>query len=143
MDPYELYYPRGGRNECAAPVRGICSAPQPRYDNLRANLGYTRQLADRMDLIGMTPQPSRTSTGNALVKYAPNATEILVYAPSAGSFTLDLSGTQAMLRVEWLNPASGARSVGPSVAGGSSSQTFTAPFSGDAVLYLSDVALGR
>src|SRR5205823_3076971 len=92
MDPYELYYPRGGRNECAAPVRGICSAPQPRYDNLRANLGYTRQLADRMDLIGMTPQPSRTSTGNALVKYAPNATEILVYAPSAGSFTLDLSG---------------------------------------------------
>jgi hypothetical protein len=143
MDPYVLYYPRGGRNECSSPVHGICSAPHPRYDNLRANLGYTRQYADRMDLLGMTPQSNLASTGNALAKFAPNATEVLVYAPTGGLFTVNLSATRATLRVEWLNPATGARIVGPSVVGGSVVQTFTAPFTGDAVLYLSDVALGR
>ncbi len=143
MDPYELYYPRGGRNTCATPVRGICSAPQPRYDNLRANLGYTRQYADRMNLIQMSPQSGIASTGNALARFAPSATEVLVYAPSSGSFTVDLSGTSATLRVEWLNPATGTRTVAASITGGSRTQTFTAPFSGDAVLYLSDVALAR
>jgi hypothetical protein len=143
MDPYVLYYPRGGRNQCTSPVNGICSAPHPRYDNLRANLGYTRQYAERMDLIGMTPQPSLASTGNALATFAANATEVLVYAPTGGSFTVNLSATTATLRVEWLNPATGARTVGRSVGGGSVAQLFTAPFTGDAVLYLSDVALGR
>ena len=143
MDPYVLYYPRGGRNVCSSPLHGICSAPHPRYDNLRANLGYTRQYAERMGLIGMTPQSQLASTGNALATFASNATEVLVYAPTGGSFTVNLSATRATLRVEWLNPATGARIVGPSVGGGSGSQTFIAPFTGDAVLYLSDVALGR
>jgi hypothetical protein len=142
MDPYEVYYPREGRNECTSPERGICSAPQPRYDNLRANLGYTRQYADRMDLIGMTPQGDRTSTGHELAKYAPDATEILVYAPTRESFTVDLSGTTETLRVEWFNPATGTRTLGPPVSAGFITR-FTPPFAGDAILYLSDVALQR
>ncbi|HSB85640.1 MAG TPA: putative collagen-binding domain-containing protein, partial [Ilumatobacteraceae bacterium] len=143
MDPYVVYYPREGRNECSSPVNGICPAPHPRYDNLRANLGYTRQYADRMDLVSMTPQPNITSTGNALATFRANATEVLVYAPTGGTFTVNLSATRATLRVEWLNPATGQRIVGAPVVGGSGGQTFTAPFGGDAVLYLSDVALGR
>ena len=143
MDPYRLYYPREGRNDCPSPVRGICPAPNARYDNLRANLGYTRQYADRMNLVRMTPQPSVASTGNALATFATNETEVLVYAPAAGSFTVNLAGTRATLRVEWLDPATGAVTVAPSVTGGSGVQTFTAPFSGDAVLYLSDVVLRR
>jgi hypothetical protein len=142
MDPYVLHYPRGGRNECTNPVRGICSAPHPRYDTLRANLGYTRQYAERMDLVGMTPQPNLSSTGNALAKFAPNASEVLVYAPN-GQLTVNLSATRATLRVEWLNPATGARVTGAQVVGGSSAQLFIAPFSGDAVLYLYDSTLAR
>jgi hypothetical protein len=44
------------------------------------------------------------------------------------------------LKVEWFNPASGATIVKPPIHPGSSAQPFTAPFSGDAVLYLVDTA---
>ena len=42
MDPYVVYYPRDNRNNCVGPVNGICSAPDPKYVNLRVNMGYTR-----------------------------------------------------------------------------------------------------
>jgi hypothetical protein len=42
------------------------------------------------------------------------------------------------LSVEWLNPQSGAITSDTPVGGGSTSQSFTPPFSGDAVLYLVD-----
>ena len=45
-------------------------------------------------------------------------------------------------KVEWLNPSTGAVTNGGTVNGGSASQSFTPPFSGDAVLYLVD-ALGH
>ena len=38
--PYLLYYPRENRNRCLAPIHGIGSQPDPRYENLRNNLGY-------------------------------------------------------------------------------------------------------
>jgi chitodextrinase len=42
--------------------------------------------------------------------------------------------------VEWFNPSTGATTVASPIAAGSSSQSFTPPFSGDAVLYLVDAA---
>jgi hypothetical protein len=63
-----------------------------------------------------------------------------VYAPNGGSFTVNLSATTRTLNVEWLNPSTGAITTGGTLAGGSASQSFTPPFSGDAVLYLVDVA---
>jgi hypothetical protein len=51
---------------------------------------------------------------------------------------VDLSNTTSPLNVEWLSPASGARTSAGTVAGGSAAQSFTPPFSGDAVLYLVD-----
>ena len=36
MDPYLVYYPREGRNMCVSPVNGICSGPDPRWDNFQA-----------------------------------------------------------------------------------------------------------
>ena len=44
------------------------------------------------------------------------------------------------LNVEWLNPATGATTTGTPIPAGSSSRSFTPPFSGDAVLYLVDSA---
>jgi hypothetical protein len=142
MDPWVVYYPREGRNNCANPVNGICSSPDHRYDELRANLGYARQYADRTNFAAMVPSDTRSSTGNALANTSSTASEFLVYTDTGGAFTVDLSNTSRSLGVEWLNPVTGAKTTGPSVAGGSARQSFTPPFSGDAVLYIYDLALG-
>jgi hypothetical protein len=42
--------------------------------------------------------------------------------------------------VEWFNPSNGEVIQGRPVPAGSSSQSFTPPFNGDAVLYLVDQA---
>ena len=39
MDPYVVSYPREGRNVCPSPTNGICTGPDPRWDNFRDNLG--------------------------------------------------------------------------------------------------------
>jgi hypothetical protein len=61
---------------------------------------------------------------------------------TGGSFTVNLSamsGTRT-LAVEWFNPSTGVTIAGTPIASGSPSQSFTPPFSGDAVLYLMDAA---
>ena len=136
MDPYLVYYPRENRNNCIGPVQGICTGMDNRYANLRANMGYTRLYADRMNLLATTPSDSRASTGNALVNTSAANPEYLVYADNGGTFTVNLSGSTKSLSVEWLNPSTGAKTMGTNVTAGSSSQSFTPPFSGDAVLYL-------
>ncbi len=138
MDPYEIYWPTGSRNLCANPVNGVCSAIDPRWDNFRDNLGYTLAYANRMNLAAMTPQPGLASTGYVLAHAVATGAEYLVYTPSGGSFTVNLSASTKSLSVEWLNPSTGAKIPASTVTGGSSSQSFTPPFSGDAVLYLLD-----
>jgi hypothetical protein len=68
--------------------------------------------------------------------------EYLVYAPAGGAFTMDLSAMpkSRTLTVEWFNPMTGATIVKDPIRSGSSTQSFTPPFSGDAVLYLVDAA---
>lgn len=138
MDPYNTYYPREGRNLCASPVDGFCSGVDTRWENARATMGYIRSYADRMDLIKMTPMPTLSSTGVALARATAVGSQLLVYSRSGGAFTVDLSFTKRPLAVEWLNPATGERITGGAVNGGSDSQAFEPPFSGDAVLYVYD-----
>jgi hypothetical protein len=112
----------------------------PRWDNFRDNLGYMVKYSVRMNLAQMTPQPSLASTGWALAHAATNQAEYLVYQPNSGGYTVNLSATAQVLKVEWLNPSTGAVTAGSPVTGGSSTQPFTPPFGGDAVLYLVDSA---
>ncbi|HYM08621.1 MAG TPA: putative collagen-binding domain-containing protein, partial [Terriglobales bacterium] len=142
MDPYLVYYPRERRNLCASPVKGICSAPDPRYDNFRDNMGYILRYSRKLNLARVTPQKSLSSTGYCLAQTPSAGAEYLVYAPSGGSFTVDLSAMAASrkLAVEWFNPSTGATVARNSIPAGSPSQSFTPPFSGDAVLYLVDTA---
>ena len=65
--------------------------------------------------------------------------EYLVYAPNGGTFTVDLRGTPGALQVEWFNPRTGTPVAGAAVNGGAT-RSFTAPFAGDAVLYLLQTA---
>jgi hypothetical protein len=140
MDPYVAYYPRESRNLCVSPTNAICSGPDKRYDNFRDNLGYILKYSRKLNLAGVTPRSTLSSTGYCLAQTPPAGAEYLVYAPSGGSFTLNLSAMarSRTLSVEWFNPSSGAAIMADSVPAGSSSHSFSPPFSGDAVLYLVD-----
>jgi hypothetical protein len=135
MDPYVVYYPREGRNLCPAPVHGISSRPDTRWDQARDTMGYIRNYADRMNLAAVTPQGSSSSTGHVLANTNAAHAEYLVYAQSRGSFSVNLSSSRGQFVVEWMNPATGVQTAGANVAGGGT-LTFNPPFAGDAVLYL-------
>jgi hypothetical protein len=140
MDPYVVYYPRQSRNLCVSPTNGICNAPDARYDNFRDNLGYILRYSRRLNLAGVAPRGSLSSTGHCLARTPSSGAEYLVYAATGGAFTVDLSAMPASrtLSVEWFNPATGDTVVGKPVSSGSSAQSFAPPFGGDAVLYLVD-----
>src|SRR5262249_10461188 len=142
MDPYVVYYPRERRNLCPNPVNGIGSGPDDRWKNVRDTMAYIRRYADRMNLAAMTPKGKLSSTGHALATAESASPKILVYAPSGGAFSVNLSNRSGRLTAEWFDPASGNTRTGGEVAGGASS-SFTPPFPGDAVLFLSGRAVGR
>jgi hypothetical protein len=142
MDPYLVHYARERRNLCASPTNAICTGPDARWDNFRDNLGYILTYSRKLNLANATPRGSLCSTGYCLAQTPSIGAEYLVYAPSGGSFTVDVSAmpSSRSLAVEWFNPADGASIAGKSISSGSSTQPFTPPFSGDAVLYLLDTA---
>jgi len=98
-------------------------------------MGYIRDYADRMNLAAMTPQAKLSSTGHVLANINPANAEFLVYAPSGGEFTVNLSGITGKFKAEWMNPSTGVKTAG-AIISGSAVRTFTPPFKGDAVLYL-------
>ena len=147
MDPYVVDWTSGMRNPCASPVNGICPSPMAKYDPFRTSMGFAQAFVNaRMDLLKATPQGSLSSTGFCLADNAAAGAEYLVYAPSTGTsavtFTVNLSATTKTLNVEWFNPATGVSTIPnpATIMGGSATQSFTAPFGGDAVLYLVDIA---
>ena len=142
MDPYVVSYTRQNRNMVNAPTNGIGQAPDARWDNFRDNLGYILKYSRRMNLAKVTPHPILSSTGYCLAQVPATGAEYLVYASYGGPFTIDLSAmtNQRKLSVEWFNPATGTTTSQSPITAGSSSQSFTPPFSGDAVLYLVDTS---
>ena len=108
---------------------------------MRDNMGYIRGYADRLNLAAMAPRGDLSSTAHALASAASAHPEFLVYMPSGRNFTVNLSGVDGPLAVEWMNPATGVKTSDTPVSGGST-LTFTPPFGGDAVLYLSSNASG-
>jgi Family of unknown function (DUF6298)/Putative collagen-binding domain of a collagenase len=140
MDPYVVYYPRESRNLCVSPTNVICRGPDRRWDNFRDNLGYILRYSRKLNLANIAPRSSLCSTGYCLAQTPRAGAEYLVYAPSGGAFTLDLSAmpSSRKLDVEWFNPSSGASIIGDPIPAGSLSQSFVPPFAGDAVLYLVD-----
>ena len=104
----------------------------------RAAMGHTRRYAERLDLAAMTPQNKLASTGYCL---ANPGSEYLVYLPSGGKVTVDLSGAKGELAVEWFDPASGKATAAHAAKGGVQ-QEFSAPFQGAAVMLLTTPGRG-
>ena len=141
MDPYLVQWP--GRNSPGGICSGRqCTAADPYYDVIRDAMGETRSYAQKMNLAAMTPRSQLSSTGYCL---AHSGSEYLVYKPTiigwrshfpwlSRSFTLDMvAGTYSY---EWFNPSSGEVAAYGIITLKGGNQSFTAPFSGDAVLYL-------
>ncbi len=104
----------------------------PRWEPIRKSMGYTLRYASRMDLASAEPHNDLASTKYCL---ANPGVEYLVYLPDGGKVTVDLSAASGALTVEWFNPSTDETTSAEAVAGGVK-QDFTAPFSGDAVLYI-------
>jgi len=142
MDPYEIYWQGSPvRNTCLSPAHQVCTGGvDAKYDKFRSSMGFAQGYVNaKMDLLKATPQGSLSSTGFCLADNAATGAEYLVYAPSGGTFTVNLSATTRALNVEWFNPATGGTTSGGAISGGTT-KSFTAPFSGDAVLYIVDAA---
>ena len=127
LDPMPWYVPT--RNK---PRAGL---PDPYWEVLRFNMGYARMYADKMNLAAMTPQCGLASSGYCLANTAPKGAEYLVYLPRGPWVSVDLCEVSGSFTVEWFNPSTGEIARGEAVLGGGR-HALTAPFKGDAVLYL-------
>ncbi len=102
MDPYE----------CTV-LKRMC---EPAWlDMMRKNLGYTNQLASRIDLLSMIPLPALTSSSYCL---ANRGEEYLVYLPDTTMVRLDLSDAKGRFRTEWFSPDSGEFTKTKNLKGG-------------------------
>ena len=105
----------------------------PRWEPVRKAMGHTLQLSRRLNLATMAPQNALASTGYCLATADKAKTRYVVYLPQSGEATVDLSAAKGPLRVEWIDPQTGALRSGIKTEAGPR-QRFTAPFSGDTVL---------
>jgi hypothetical protein len=101
---------------------------------LARQLGFYYQfITEKTDFRRMDPAMSLVNQQNLCL--AAVGKEYIIYAPTGGNITLDLSGTTNTFSVEWLNPRSGVYNEEPCIIGGSS-YTFTAADNNDWVLHL-------
>ncbi len=128
MDPFDGAY---------EPTKGNYDLGDPRWELVRTNLGYARTYANRMNLIAMLPHGlDVASTGYCLANPAGPHAEYLIYLPNGGTVTVNLSGSSGSFVVEWFNPATGQTTIEDAPVTAGFTQSFTPPFSGDAVLYI-------
>lgn len=107
----------------------------PTFVSVRKNMGYTLSYARRMNMAAVRPLPNLCSTGFCLVNPDADRPEYLVYLPTGGQATVNLSATSGDLDFEWLNPSTGIIIYGGVTSGGGN-RSFRAPFGGDAVLFI-------
>lgn len=103
------------------------------YVEVRRAMGYTLTFATRVPLASMTPQEVRASTRYCLADTTSGT--YLVYLPDGGSATVRLADAHRSLAVQWFSPERDALVSADSTTGGDE-RRFTAPFRGDAVLYI-------
>lgn len=103
-----------------------------KWDTIRRNMGYTLTFANRMNITDTVPRNDLASTkyclANAGFKY-------FIYLPKGGTVWVELTDAIGQFAVEWFNPSNGEAMSGGEIAGGARRE-FTAPFNGDAVLYI-------
>jgi len=80
----------------------------------------------------MTPHDELVNRGYCL---AEKGNQYAVYLTEGGSVTIDLRDRSETFNVKWFNPRTG-ENISRGTTNGGNYRQFTAPFSGDAVLYI-------
>ena len=88
--------------------------------------------SSRVNFSDMRPRGDLSSTGICMAR---EGVEYVVYTPSGGTFTVDLSATSGALRGQWYDPRAGHFSGKALITGGRVS-TFITPDENDWVLYI-------
>jgi hypothetical protein len=134
MDPYDSGYTAGGLTGLKLKDVGKID---PRWEQVRKAMGYTRILAGKLNLAELVPHPELAQTGYCL---ANPGVEYAVYIPREYPLTIwvNLLKARRSLRVEWFNPNTG-ETAGDGMTAGGETRVFSAPFGEDAVLILRSV----
>lgn len=99
----------------------------------RLAIAETRQISTLLDLATMKPSDSLSSTGYALAD--PANGQYVVYAPSSGTFTVDLSAASGrVFDLRWMEIGSGKLSAPTTIRGGSSQQAFSPRYGTSAIV---------
>lgn len=93
---------------------------------------YLYNFINKLPWWQMSAKNSLATSGFTLAKLGE---EYVIYLPSGGSTTVNLSATSGNLSVEWYNPRTGTYQGQTTVQGGAS-RTFTAPDTNDWILYI-------
>ncbi|MBN1583466.1 MAG: DUF4038 domain-containing protein [Anaerolineae bacterium] len=110
------------------------------WDDMRRNLGYTRNVSLSFDLNKCVPDPHFCTSTYCL---ANKNEQYVCFFPAGGFEGLDLTGLDGEFQVEWLNPLTGVTIKGQPLPAKSNSPhavfqraALRAPFDGPAVLLL-------
>jgi hypothetical protein len=116
---------------------GSPEKPDPKWDVTRQAMGRARELAERIELAGLTPSTELASTGFCLATpvHGGGVFRCAVYLPKGGETTVDLTGVKGLLTVEWIEAKSSTHREAAGVQGGSRPR-FAAPLAGPTILWL-------
>src|SRR5947199_1201589 len=117
---YNPIYP-----EPQSPIGGI-------NDSVHAAIGQTRAYSQFVNLASMSPSNNVCSTDFCLA--SPGA-EYLIYLPSGGRISVDLSASSRNLLTAWFDTATG-RTISRNTVSGGTQMVFTSPISGQSVLQI-------
>jgi hypothetical protein len=112
----------------------VLSPGGSKWEAVRRELGYTFQVARKVNLAAMTPHNDLATSGYCLAGTGQGA-ELLVYLPGGGEVTVDLTANPGPLETRWLNPADGTWQNVPSTRGGRQVR-LQSPHAKEAVLWL-------
>ncbi len=134
MDQYLVEAPRnsfpGYNNNPGPPCSNQqCTTVDPQWDPIRNALTDLLTYGNKIDLIKMAPNDSLSTSGFCL---ANPGSQYLVYSTSGNFTLLTMAGTYVY---EWFNPTT-HEIVRTGLMSTGTSKFFSAPFSGDAVLWL-------
>jgi hypothetical protein len=108
----------------------------PDWAPLRIALGQTRRLAERVDLLAMTPHPELASSGYCL---AEPGHAYIAYFPDDARGWLDLTGAPGRYAVEWLNTRTGQTATDADLLQGGARQRMHSPLGMDCVALITAI----
>jgi hypothetical protein len=112
--------------------------PFERPTSLFQDCGRLVRFMESINLSEMAPHDEVVTSGTGYC-LANLGSEYVIYLPDGSSVTVDLSDATGALNVEWYDPKDGTYYDEGTVIGGGN-ESFTSPFSGDALLYIVSTA---